>query len=431
MFSNFSLGKKIKLIRSAKGISQENIAQALKCNQSTIQRIEQGKSECGAETLAAIKKYLEIENAPLLGHELEIFKERLLAWGDLISNQRIAEAKAAHTELQVITHLPYEHDLLVMFLSIEALMLIVESNLTAAKESLNAAKALLNDTTNDRASYTFHVGKGSYHFAKTDNPKGALKHFLCAEAYKSKGIKPSASVYTNIASLYVVANKPHLALNMVASAEVASGDNPSPLSRINTYIMYSSCHIALREYEKAKHYINIALTSATSINFEAAIGWSLAGLGLCASKTGNYQEGITLFDQALVYFRKDNSLLALSRAKITLYHKGLTFFLMKNMTECQATAEEGLQISEDDAPAQMCFGLLKHLTTLDNNSADYIFNDVIPYLKATLHNKEIILDILMLLEQHYKNKRNKTKANAIAAEMRDIYHKMFFGEVEF
>ena len=60
------LGEKIKLIRTSKGISQEDLASTLKINRNFLSRIETGKSEPTASILKNIAKLFNIDLNSLL-----------------------------------------------------------------------------------------------------------------------------------------------------------------------------------------------------------------------------------------------------------------------------------------------------------------------------------------------------------------------------
>ena len=61
-----TLGEKLRLVRQAKGFSQTNVADAVKCHVVDISHIERGENKISSEMLASIKQFLEITNAPLM-----------------------------------------------------------------------------------------------------------------------------------------------------------------------------------------------------------------------------------------------------------------------------------------------------------------------------------------------------------------------------
>lgn len=63
------LGLKIRKIREKKGMSQEYLAEHLSMSQSTLARIEQGKSKLASSLLPQVCEILEIELETLFNNE--------------------------------------------------------------------------------------------------------------------------------------------------------------------------------------------------------------------------------------------------------------------------------------------------------------------------------------------------------------------------
>jgi len=200
-----SLGEKIKQIRIAKELSQESLAYAAQCNVSTISRIETGQLECTPKILAAIRKFMEIENAPLLDHEIARYRQDLNLVGSLLGADRNAEAKALASKLASIIHLPFEQELYLEFYVRETSILTKDPNFPTAEaeERLNTAEALL-DSANNETLYLFHHNKATFHLMHMGEPKNALKHILIALDLK----EPTARILGNIGVLYNVLDKP-------------------------------------------------------------------------------------------------------------------------------------------------------------------------------------------------------------------------------
>jgi len=73
-----------------------------------------------------------------------------------------------------------------------------------------------------------------------------------------------------------------------------------------------------------------------------------------------------------------------------------------------------------------------HLMSLDNSdSVDYIQDVAIPFLRSGGISKFDAITLCEHLEAYYTKKRAKTKAQAIAAIIRDIYKEIFTVQVEF
>ncbi len=56
-----SIGRKVKALRLAKGLSQEKLAEYVNMSREHISCIERGKNLASTETLYALAKYFEID----------------------------------------------------------------------------------------------------------------------------------------------------------------------------------------------------------------------------------------------------------------------------------------------------------------------------------------------------------------------------------
>ena len=101
-YSNLAIGEKIRHVREAKGLSIENMADAIGSSKSSISRFERGDIEFSTETLIAMRKFLGIEKAPLMEHELDTYKNRIRVWMEYIITGRFADAKALQEEMSKI-----------------------------------------------------------------------------------------------------------------------------------------------------------------------------------------------------------------------------------------------------------------------------------------------------------------------------------------
>jgi len=111
---SLTFGEKIKQVRVKKGHNQDGLAKALGVSMMYISRLERGLAECDDKTISGIRHFLDIENAPLLEHELADYRNRLWVWNDIIAADRLNDAKAMQSELSPILKLPYERNLILL-----------------------------------------------------------------------------------------------------------------------------------------------------------------------------------------------------------------------------------------------------------------------------------------------------------------------------
>ena len=438
--SNLSIGEKIKQIRSAKGISQENMARAIKSNQSYVYRLEQGQAECSAEMLTTIRKFLEIENAPLMEHEISMYRHRIWVWIGLLDTNRLAEAKDVQAELSSVLDLPFEHDLRFMFNMVKAAAHLKAFDMPAAMETMDGMDALA-DGASDGALYMYHRNKGIINALHGDSKSG-LKHFLQATDFESDKIKIDWATLSNIGAQYLGLGRPYNAMIYLERAYKEFQGSHTYYAGPHITGSLASAYMYLGEYTNAKKLFNAAYDQAKSIGNDIQIVLTLLNLGLLDIKMGNYEQGVERCNQALEHIQKSG----LQDKKYTfnkgfknspqyimgLFNKGLGLLKMKEFEQCREVLAQGKALAKGDEKATIMFDTLGHFTTLkESNSEKYIEDIAIPYFMAgDGPDKLMILDLCKDLEAHYKKKRAKIKALSIAAIIRDIYEGMFTGEME-
>jgi len=438
--SNLPIGEKIKQIRSAKGISQENMARAIKSNQSYVYRLEQGQAECSTEMLAAIKKFLEIENAPLMEHEISMYRHRIWVWIGLLDTNRFAEAKDVQSELSSILDLPFEHDLCFMFNMVKAAAHLKEFDMPAAMQTMDGMDDLADGVSN-AALYMYHRNKGIINALHGDNKSG-LKHFLHALDFESDKIKVDGATLSNIGVLYLGLGRPYNAMIYLERAYKESQRSHAYYSGPHITAALASAYMYLGEYKNAKRLFDTAYDQAKSIGNDMQIELTLLNLSLLNIKMGNYEEGVECCNQALTHIQKsglqnkkytsNKGLNNSPQCIMALFNKGLGLLKMKEFAQCQGVLDQGKALAKGDEKASIMFDTLRHFTTLkESNSEKYIEDIAIPYFRAgDGSDKLMILDLCKDLEAHYKKKRAKIKALSIAAIIRDIYEEMYTGEIE-
>jgi len=423
--STLHLGEKIRQIRKAKGLSQENLAYAARCNVSTISRIESGQVEFAAEMLVEIKNYMGIKNAPLLEYELKRYRDRLLIWHELLDSHRIAEAKTMQSELSAITDLPFERDLFLLFTLLEARLLLIESNFSAAEEKINMAEALSYDASNE-ALHIFHYNKGMINFAHEDY-KIALKYWLQSlNTIVSSGFKLNASLLHNIGAAYLLNCNFHEAIKFFdrAQAEFHGDRTRVIIPRITS--AKANCYIFLKQYSKAMSLFDTALSQTESINSAIDIVSILSSIGALHIAMGAYEQGVDFCNQTLTYASHMNVSYDI---RLIIYNKGLGLLKLKDFNQCKEVIEYGRSLSKGNELFLICFNTLEHLMTLnDKASINYIEDIVIPYMATNPRLKFLAFYICEELEHHYNKKRAKTKALSMAAIARDILKEVSLGE---
>jgi len=425
--TQLNLGEKIRQIRDTKGLSIENMAYAVDSNKSTLSRIERGQASCPPDTLVIIRKFLDIEKAPLLEPELETYRSRLWVWHDMIAVKRIAEAKAIQSELSVILDLPYEHNLIGLYILMDAKLLANEGgNLPAIGQRLQEMTKYM-DSACDDSLHLYHRVKGYYH-GFLHELKLALKHSLLALDYAGDNAKPDSQLYYNIDNFYDWIGKPMKGIIYLERALLESNRDRASDEKTHINFGLALLYFKLGEDTKAKIILDACLTQARSINNAHFTNMSLGLLAEICAKKSAYDDALEYVNQGLKYAGDLQHLsFPLQYAKATLLQK------LNKSSEYHKLMKQLRTLASGNDLYNFHLDTLQHLGTInDIASIEYLETVAVPKLRAgNGHYKYTALDICKQLEVIYKKKKAKTKALAIGVVMRDIYEDLFIGDVEF
>ena len=434
--SQLTLGEKLMQVRRAKGISQDSVAYVIKSNKSFVHRLEYGQADCNDDMLKQIRRYLEIENAPILEHELQLYINRLWLLYEKLATHKAEDARVLLDELSPVLDLPYEDDLRLLFLLLEVRMFIRESNFEVAQAKLNELEPLMVDASNE-ALCMLHRSKGFF-CALRGASKEALKHYLQALAIESDYVKPDITLLTNIGMLYASIGKPYQG---IASLERAMREFGGPHGASSyTKSVLGMAYVIIGEYSKAKELFDSSLIYAKGLNDRTEQGLTLVNMSVLNMRMGNYDECVSLCNQALECYGVDepHSKITLvgqkNAARCTaLFNKGNALVKLKDYAQCQEVIAYGRSLLDNNEKFIVGFNVLECFITIDNaDSIKYLEEVAIPYFKAGDGlDKVVALDICKELEMHFTKKRAKTKAQAFGCIARDVYEDMFIGDVDF
>ena len=425
--SNLHLSKKIAQLRKSKGVSQASLAEAVDRSIMHISRIERGETTCDEEMLTAIKRALGIEDAPLMEHELEEYIDRLWIFNDHVHAGNFHEAKKIQGTLSPIQELPFERNLMLLYLMVETRLLFRENDLAAGEERLAKAEALL-DGASPEALHLYHRNMGFLLTCKSEN-RSALKHYLLCLNYETDNIKADASISYNIATAYLNSGKPWQALIYLEQAKIKYdlGRTHVLAARIDGGIALAYMHVG--EFGKSEQLYNDALAQAKRTNDHHEIGKTLAGIATLNSIKGNYVKALEACNQALELLKGHPfyDLLLPDKAVYLLY--------TKDYAQSRDVLEQCRALGQDDESSAIVIETIGHMLTLDKSeSADYIVNTVIPYCRArnntTIASVYQALQCCDFMEAYYRKNRKFKKANEIAVIGRDIFKEIYHGELD-
>jgi len=415
-----SLGEKIRYVRVAKGLSQENLAHATGKSKALISRLERGDSEFDETTLANIKKCLRISNAPLLEHELEIFTTQIWAFHDLVQSHRVSEAEAMQHELAQILELPYERDLIIMYKMISA-KLEGRKDISVAKLYLSEVEPLLDGASED-AIYLYRTVKG--HFCDISGDyEGAVNHFLGALEYCDKKQISDAILIFSIARNYSLMGRLILAKDYFERTKREYvGDRTHPI----VYAVDNAlgfCYMQLGSPERAKELFESSVIRARSLNDKRWLGLSLSNLGTAYYNEKRYELGLKFVEESLEYLQGE-----LEQHLGALIGKAKCLIGLKNHPRCEEVLNYARSLTNEERHIIDIEATRHRMTIKDNSSTQYLETIALPYYRA--QSGEYIasaLEICDILEKQYRKREATKKADTIAIISRDIYRRMIFG----
>jgi len=436
-FSTLPLGKKIMQIRKSKGLSMENVAHAIKKSQPFISRFERGEADCSAEELESIKKFLEIENAPLFEHELKFYKSQLWVLHNLLIADRDPEAEALFQKLSSILDLPFEDDLQMLYTMFEIRMLLIKvgnrfplpakdkqklEKKMVAEEKLKAAENLIDfGAASDEILQLYHCIKGSLCAHKMDI-KGRIKHFLKALDHTTDNMPIDTRLYYYIGSSFISLGKPFKAMIYLEHSKLSERNS------VNRYAIHINMSLALAymctgEYRKAEKMLAESLIQAESTGNKTHKMIILSYMGSLYNTTKQYEKSLNFFDQAIAYANNDNNAIV-----NLLCSKANSLRKLKRLDECSEVLAHARKLTNGDEHSIIDIETEGHCMTIDNSdSLQYLENVALPYFRKLKGvNALNAIEIYKELEAYYLKKRSKMKALTMAAIIRDIYEEAFY-----
>jgi len=429
--SKLALCEKIRLIRSAKQLSIDNMARATNNSKSTISRIETGKIGCSPENLRKIREFLKIKNAPLLELELKVYRNRLWMWYDIVSVviDRFDEARLMQDELAAILDLPYEHDLIGLYLMTEAMLLAKEGNIDAVIERLNHVAKYL-DNASEEVLHMYHCNMGFAHSWKNE-PRQALAHYKMALNYLSYNLHPGLTVYHTIGTLYAKIGKPAKSILYLERVRNELSADRTSIWKRTVWRCAVDCELALLytyldELTKARQLLDPCLVNVGSTRDGVLLTRAHKNMARVSIKEDKYDEALSHIEQAIEYVGDDKQMyFSLLIDKAGILQK------LKRVEEYQDLLMHIREGVRGDSVLSFMVDTIEHLGNIyDPGSIKYLETVSIPKLKAgDGHDKFVALDICNELEAVFKKKNSKTKAMAIGVVARDIYMDLFIGDV--
>jgi len=416
------LGGKVKELRIARGVTQDELAVAAFSDAPTISKIENGVLSCTEDLLWEIKKVLRAEAAPLLEGEHNEFLEKLHEWYDIISERNFALAKERQVALSAITCLPSEKELNIIYALFECRLLLGLNEVESAYTRMLTLEPQF-DALNDIQRYHYYYNKGTYEIKNSRNEE-ALEYYMKAFDLTKRGLKDSLPLYYNIAYAYYRIGLYSRSIAFLEKSRELFSSDSGTVSMFHIENLLATNYIKTKALQVAKMLLNKCSKDIESLQNKTHVGMVLTNYGylyVVAKK----------FNKALDYLKKAEAYLEEGTEYFleVLYQKSRCLVAINRTTACTPLLAEGIERAQGNDTYLTLFMSLSHLLTINQKESTQYLEDVsIPFL-LKIKNYTTALDYCELLADYYKKKGKgyNGKRLKMVDLAQNIYKEMYEG----
>ena len=419
-----TLGVKIKEIRIARGVTQDELAVAASSDSPTISKIENGNLTCSDDLLWEIKKALNAEIIPLLEGEYESFLNKLHEWYDVISKRNLIKASAMRNDLSAITCLQSEKELNLIYTLFECRLLLGLNQTEPAQKILATIEPELHSLT-DIQLYHFYYNKGTFE-NKFARYKEALTFYMKAFDLTKKGLKESLPLYYNIAHCYYKNGLYSRSITFLEKARTVFTSDEGTLPMFHIENLLATNFIRINCLQNAKILLDKCYKTVSTTNDKTNMGLVLMNYGYLYIMAKKHLKALDYLNEAETYI-DENTDYSLE----ILYQKARCLVAMNRVTSCAPLLAKGIERTKENELYQSLFISLSHLLSLSQlDSRAYIEDVAIPYFMKT-SNYIIALDYTENLENYYRKKGKSYNGKRLKMTdlARNLYKYMYDGDV--
>jgi len=423
-YGKLTIGDKIKSLRIAKGVAQEDLAHNLMQHASTLSRIERGVLECPNELLYEIKKALNVEGLPFNESERQAFRDKLYDWGNVISEREIDEAKKIQLKLSVITYLPADKELNMLYGLLNCRLLLVLNELDEATQIIDAMEAAASEM--DTICLYYHYRNcGTWHY-KNAQYDIALGFYTKAFDLPARELANRVTRYYAIACCYFRMGLVSRCITFLERAREEGSDDHNTFHEYYVDWLLAISYIYTDKLQRAKVLLEKCKKTARRDNNRKYMGDYLVNMGLMYRKAKKWPLALDYLDDAFNYLTKgDESYIDV------IYEKCYCLLEMDYFSACIELADEGKKLVDEKIVGYKdyltLFEAIKCLASLNHSdSVKYIETVAIPHLieKKCLW---IAVDYCALIIEYYTNKKSRhngviSRFKAIAFDAYKILH---------
>ena len=415
--------QKIKELREHRKYTQEALADALKCSKAKISRVESDEFEYSENDIRLAKAFFGVEDAPFMDRERMEFKQRLYKWKYWIKNGHVDEARRYQKSLSVITKLPFEPKLNMLYRMFEIRLVLKEGKVDLAEEMLRLEEANI-EYMNEESQHHFYYNLGSVYLYRL-NFKNALKFYLRSLDLEMYALEKDAGLHFNLSMCYGELGKYVLAISTIEKMYHEFDYNKIGTLRCQIDSILAINYVRIGQVLRAKQLLDRSLAEAVGSTNKFFIYSSLHNYGCACFAAKEYVEAIEYFDRVFeVYETVD------SRYLETMYYKIRCLIADKKASKAKPLLSKAMSLAEDNEHYLFAFQSLSHLITIkQDESIEFIEQKTIPYF-VEKRGYYKALDYCTLLENIFKKrgKGYKTRALEISSTICNIAAEITFGE---
>jgi len=413
----YTTEEKFREIRIARGILQVDLAKTIGRCEHTVIRTEKGERKFTNKELEDGRKFLGVENFPLLEDELTRFRGQLYVFRERIKEEIFDTAHKMQSGLAVIDEFPFEPELILLYKTINARLLLKERNIDKAKEQLAYAEPFLAEVSNE-VKYHYYYGMGSLNMY-TKNHEDALRFYMLALNTESQ---KELSLFLNLAICYARFGMYFLAVASLERIYPSSEHYITSSLRIIIDTSLALNYTRLGHHKKALELYLDAQVRAEFLESKTRLRQILHNLGCLYYKMGKHEEAIKNLDKASLCYKEESD-----EYLENLYFRILCL-VATSSSQCNSEIDHAIKLAKDNEHYLLLFGSLSHLVKpMEKKDAVYIEDEIIPYLSDRYYYFKVMIYYEILLKFYAKN---KTKASSLKASMYNIQTKMMREDVD-
>jgi len=422
---DLSMSEKIKLIRHAKNVTQQQLAGNLSITRSRLSQIEKGDDsghgDVSADTLILIKKALNLEALPLTETQREGFKADLAKWSDIITARKFDEAKEMRQKLSAITFAPFDEELNIFFN-------LIDCKLTFSLGDISTAETIL-DTITSKYLVDLSPEYLSYYYRDKSAVCALRQQHQDALAFMTNAFKLKPNVKEDIVLYFGMGlrcyNVGYIRRSKMFLEEALKLCKDEPGNVWKRHIKHELVrnYIGLKDLEDAAELLDKMHKEAQDSGDNQFLCDVLVQYGYMRRVSGYTPSAHGYLNDAMKYVDKESE-----QYLEILYQKARCYIADGGFMVCEELLEEGKQRSKGSRHWTILFESLGHLTTLKKDeSIEYLETVALPHLLNEVPEYAVALDYCKFLQKHYEQKSTGTIKKALETEkmITHIYERMF------